>query len=77
MPTLIHNPPTLTKEYIENKLNAFEKDLSTLINQHSLENLSNTPDYILANYLVRCLINYNSIVADRDAWFGNNTSISK
>ena len=30
-------------------------DLKTLINQHSMENGSNTPDFILTNFLDECL----------------------
>lgn len=33
----------------------FLSDLQHLINYHSLEGGSNTPDYILAEYLVKCL----------------------
>ena len=33
----------------------FVKDLEKLINKKSLENGSNTPDYILADYLTYCL----------------------
>lgn len=35
---------------------AFEKELQTLINRHSKENESDTPDFILANYLKDCLL---------------------
>jgi hypothetical protein len=37
----------------------FEKELCELINKYSKENLSNTPDYILASYLIRCLDAFN------------------
>jgi hypothetical protein len=43
----------------------FEQELTTLINKHSLENQSNTPDYILAQYLQSCLNAYT-----RDTWYG-------
>lgn len=33
----------------------FRKELETLINRHSLENGSDTPDFILAQYLTDCL----------------------
>jgi hypothetical protein len=51
-------------------IQAFKKDLEGLINHHSLENLSNTPDFILADYLTECLLNYNTVVTHRDKWFG-------
>jgi len=44
----------------------FKKELTELINKHSLENESNTPDWILAQYLDRCLISYELAVGARD-----------
>ena len=41
--------------------NTFEKKLVKLINEESLENGSNTPDFLLARYLVNCLRNYEEI----------------
>lgn len=52
----------------------FEEDLQQLINRHSMENDSNTPDFILARYLWRCLYAYNLTVADRDRWYGMKVS---
>jgi hypothetical protein len=34
----------------------FRDELEELINRHSMENGSNTPDFVLAEYLVKCLI---------------------
>lgn len=39
-------------------LDDFKKDLAKLINCYSRENLSNTPDYILAEYINDCLNAY-------------------
>jgi hypothetical protein len=47
----------------------FEKDLTRLINQYSVENISNTPDYILAQYLNRCLSAFNTGVQQRETWY--------
>lgn len=46
----------------------FQKELEGLINKYSQENASNTPDFILAEYLDNCLDNYNKTVAKRDEW---------
>lgn len=46
----------------------FEKELEELINKHSKENESDTPDFLLAEYLVACLENWNNIVKKREAW---------
>ena len=48
----------------------FEKNLRALLNEHCKENDSNTPDFLLARYLMRSLETYNDIVRDRDQWLG-------
>lgn len=48
-------------------------ELEALINKHSVENESDTPDFILAKYLGRCLDNWNETVAARDKWWGFKT----
>jgi hypothetical protein len=45
-------------------------DLTSLLNRHSQENGSNTPDWILAGYLLACLESWNASVTARDAWYG-------
>ncbi len=47
----------------------FEEKLSSLINKHSMENTSNTPDYLLAKYLIMCFDAYSLTVKQRDTWF--------
>jgi len=37
----------------------FRNDLQDLLNRHCMENESNTPDYILADYLIECLRTLN------------------
>ena len=53
----------------ETKLEQFENELRDLINKHSLENTSNTPDFILANYLLGCLKVFNETVNRRLDWY--------
>ena len=45
------------------------QDFATAINKVSAENGSNTPDFILANYLMMCLENLDHIVKMRDDWY--------
>jgi len=52
----------------EDKTMTFKTELRDLINRHSLENNSNTPDFMLAAYLNRCLDNFNITLRDRDLW---------
>jgi hypothetical protein len=47
---------------------AFTKRLAELINEFSMENGSDTPDFILAEYLVKCLENFNDASNCRLAW---------
>ena len=47
------------------KQSAFAKDLRALINQHFLENDSNTPDLVLSAYLLACLKAFNCSVNSR------------
>lgn len=48
----------------------FMQELEQLINKHSQENGSNTPDFILANYLKNCLGAFNEAVESRELWYG-------
>jgi len=48
---------------------AFRTSLQHLINRESMENGSNTPDYILATYLSECLRAYDRATAERDKWY--------
>ena len=57
-----------TKEHKQR--NDFERELEHLINYYSQEEHSDTPDYILAQYLIRCLENYELTIASRDEFFG-------
>jgi hypothetical protein len=46
--------------------------LQTLINQYSVENGSNTPDFILANFMFKALINFDDAVKHREKWYGRD-----
>ena len=48
----------------------FEKELEALINRYSEENTSDTPDYILAHYILKALEAFNSTVNLREQWYG-------
>ena len=48
----------------------FRRDLQTLINRHSRENDSGTPDFILARYLDQCLAAFNDAMQARARWYG-------
>ncbi len=49
---------------------AFTETLRHLINFHSMENGSNTPDFMIAEYLTDCLENFNNTLQKREKWYG-------
>jgi hypothetical protein len=48
----------------------FQSELRRTINRHSMENRSNTPDFMLAEYLIGCLDLWDTTVRRRDDWYG-------
>lgn len=50
----------------------FRPALESLINRHSQENGSNTPDFILATYLVACLKAFDEATVAREKWYGRD-----
>ena len=50
----------------------FLQELTDLINKHNIESQSNTPDYILADYLNHCLAVFSAITNERARWYGEN-----
>lgn len=49
---------------------AFVIELEDLINKHSMEDESNTPDYLLAAYLRECMAIWARYTQLRDKWYG-------
>jgi hypothetical protein len=48
----------------------FLKDLERVVNRHCRENLSDTPDFILAEYAMKCMKAFDEAVTRREAWYG-------
>ena len=46
----------------------FEKELQHLINKYSIENASNTPDFILAEY-IRAFLEKKEVKSKREDWY--------
>lgn len=55
----------------------FTRELEHLINRESQENASNTPDFILAQYLAACLAAYNTATQQRETWYGRDPRPSR
>ena len=49
---------------------SLSEELAALLNKYSRENGSNTPDYVLARYLLACLQAYDDAVDERERWHG-------
>jgi hypothetical protein len=48
----------------------FRKELTAVLNKHSKETASNTPDFILAKFLIICLHAFDVSTNEREAWHG-------
>ena len=51
---------------------SLERKLIALVNSESAENVSNTPDWILGQYLMACLNAFNTAAQQRDKWYGRD-----
>lgn len=52
----------------------FVKELREVINRHSRETVSNTPDFVLSGFLEDCLNAFDCAVKQRDSWYGRKTA---
>ena len=52
----------------------FTEELADLLNRHSMENESGTPDFILARHLTACLVAWNCSMQEREAWHGRSAN---
>lgn len=54
-----------------------QKELSTLLNRYGVDNRLNTPDYILADYLINCLNSYSHLMYHLSTHRGKNERTAK
>lgn len=59
------------------EVKTLRQDLEDVINRHSAENESNTPDFILAGFLVDCLETFDHAVRAREKWYGREVGQCK
>lgn len=57
------------------KRKQFRKEIEGVINKHCIENNSNTPDFVLANYLIDCLQAFDKAIVSRNKWYNDEYSI--
>lgn len=53
------------------------EEIKIAINRASAENASNTPDWILAQYLTACLAAFDVAVQQRETWYGRDARPSE
>lgn len=53
-------------------MNNLQEKLRVLLNKYSVESKSNTPDFILAKYIMNCLDAFTEAVQQRDDWYHEN-----
>lgn len=52
----------------------FRRELAAVLNRYSMENGSNTPDFLLADYLIECLRALDDAIIKRGKWYGRHDS---
>lgn len=55
----------------------FKKELTSLLNRHSWDCVCETPGFILADYIERCLDNYATTMAQNRAFHSNWKDVEK
>ena len=68
--TLPQDAEVVSPEQSKSEKPNFKEALESLINQHSKEGDSNTPDFILASYLAEQLKVFDNHVKWREVWYG-------
>jgi hypothetical protein len=64
----------MTDDVQEEQL-TFSQELQHLLNKHSMENLSGTPDWILMEYLRKCLETWDACIMMRADWRGESVEL--
>lgn len=49
---------------------SLQREISSVLNRACRENESNTPDFILAKYLLRCLQTGEKLINERESYYG-------
>lgn len=63
------------RERSARRRNEFVSRVCSAINCSSLENGSDTPDYIIANFLADVLMAYDSALQQREKWYGRTIGV--
>lgn len=66
----------MVREILEKNSKDLEKDIEVLMNQYNVDTMTDTPDFILAEYLMTCLRNYLVTKANTEEWFGKRITMN-
>lgn len=69
----METPQAVAPQEIGMPSEEFRSELAALLNRHSSENGSDTPDFLLADFLCGCIIGWNASVRARDKWWNFKT----
>lgn len=64
----------MEEAFIDERYKALMVELSKLLNKYSQEGYSDTPDYMLAGFMLGCLNVYENTVTRRENFFGRKLS---
>lgn len=53
-----------------------EKEITEIFNRHGLDTITDTPDYILADYVMTSLYAYLKTKSATEKWFGKKITIN-
>lgn len=57
-------------ERAQRRADGMRHELTSLLNRYCMESGSDTPDFILANYLMDCLRAFDLALQQREHWYG-------
>jgi hypothetical protein len=57
--------------------NDLRLEIENAINRVCAENVSNTPDFILAEFMIDCLAAFDKATNTRSAWYSQNSEFAK
>jgi len=49
---------------------SLERDITSLLNRYSAESVSDTPDFVLAEFLLGSIKVFNESIHSREMWYG-------
>jgi hypothetical protein len=74
---LIHHLTEERVEQADQSPSTLAEDIAVVLNRHSVENRSDTPDFILAEAVVAFLLNIDWVIAKRGDWYAHHCKPGK